>query len=237
MGVRVGVLVGVRVGVLVEVLVTVVVGVFVNVFVGVLVGVFVGVFVMLVGVVVGVFVGVFVGVPVGVLVGVFVGVSVTLGVFVGVAVGDWQKVETVAGAAPPPLVSNSSVPKSPLVWIDRDCPALSWKELVAIGVPLSRRVQVPALVMFEPMLVMVNDPCASGVQLAESCIVGARVGVIVGVAVGDWQKVETVAGAAPPPLVSSSSVPKSPLVWIDRDCPALSWKELVAIGVPLSRSV
>ena len=38
-----------------------------------------------------------------------------VGVFVGMAVGDWQKVDTVAGAAPPPEVSNSSVPKRPLV--------------------------------------------------------------------------------------------------------------------------
>ncbi len=58
--------------------------------------------------------GVLVGVSV-VMVGVFVGVSVTLSVLVGVAVGDWQKVETVAGAAPPPLVSSSNVPKSPEV--------------------------------------------------------------------------------------------------------------------------
>src|SRR5512142_2371797 len=91
--------------------------------------------------------------------------------------------------------------------------------------------------MLLPMLVIVNVPCASGVQLAASCIVGARVGVIVGVAVGDRQKVETVAGAAPPPLVSSSSVPNSPEVWICVEAPALSWKVLDAIGVPLSRRV
>ncbi len=83
-----------------------------------------------------------------------------------------------------------------------------------------------------------NVPWASGVQLEESWIIGADgVSVIVGVAVGDWQKVEVVAGAVPPPLVSNSSVPKSPEVRTCVDDPALSWKVLLAIGVPLSSSV
>ncbi len=112
-------------------------------------------------------------------------VGARVGVIVGVAVGDWQKVEVVAGAVPPPLVSNSSVPKSPEVWTCVDAPAFSWKDCVASGVPLSKSVQLPALVMLLPIFVIVKVPCASGVQSAASCIVGARVGVIVGVAVGD----------------------------------------------------
>src|SRR5512142_821111 len=111
-------------------------------------------------------------------------VGARVGVIVGVAVGDWQKVETVAGAAPPPLVSNSSVPNSPEVWILRLCPAFNWKVLLATGVPFSSSVQVPAEVMLLPMLVMVRVPWASGVQLALRLIVGAVVGVRVGVAVG-----------------------------------------------------
>jgi hypothetical protein len=52
------------------------------------------------------------------------------------------------------------------------------------------------------------------VQDAERDIVGTSVGEGDGVAVGDWQKVDTVSGAAPPPLVSNSSVPNNPEVWI-----------------------
>jgi hypothetical protein len=91
--------------------------------------------------------------------------------------------------------------------------------------------------MFEPMLVMVKVPWASGVQEALKDRVGAVVGVRVGVAVGDWQKVEVVAGAVPPPLVSSSNVPNSPEVCIWVDAPAFNWKLLVAIGVPFNSSV
>src|SRR5512142_1090831 len=92
--------------------------------------------------------------------------------------------------------------------------------------------------MLKPVLVMVKVPWASGVQFALRLMIGADgVTVTVGVAVGDWQKVETVAGAAPPPLVSSSSVPNSPEVRICVLAPALSWKVLDAIGVPLSRRV
>ena len=129
------------------------------------------------------------------------------GVGVGVAVGDWQKVEIDAGAAPPPEVSSSKVPNSPLVWMVRDWLAFNWKVLEATGEPLSSRVQVPELAMSPPILVIVNVPWASGVQLADIERVGASVGVNVGVAVGDWQKVDVEAGAAPPPEVSSSNVP------------------------------
>ena len=61
-----------------------------------------------------------------------------------------------------------------------------------------------------PLFVMVKVPCASGVQTAEIDNVG---GAIVGVAVGDWQKVDPVAvPMLPPPEASSSRVPKRPLV-------------------------
>ena len=69
-------------------------------------------------------------------------------------------------------------------------------------------------------------------QLADREIVGASVGVRVGIAVGDWQKVETVAGAVPPPEVSNSSVPNRPLVLMVVEAPAFNWKVLVARGVP-----
>ncbi len=88
-----------------------------------------------------------------------------------------------------------------------------------MGVPFSSKVHVPGPVMFEPMLEIVNTPWASGVQLAESDIVG---GTGVGVAVGDWQKVDTVAGAVPPPEVSNSSVPKRPLVLMLVDASAFN---------------
>jgi hypothetical protein len=91
--------------------------------------------------------------------------------------------------------------------------------------------------MLEPMLVRVKVPCASGVHEAEREIVGASVGVRVGVAVGDWQKVETVAGAVPPPEVSNSSVPNKPAVLICVEAPALSWNVPVAIGVPFKSRV
>lgn len=110
-----------------------------------------------------------VAVAMGVGVTVLVGVEERIGVIVGVAVGDWQKVETVtAPTLPPPETDSSRVPNSPLVLTLVDAPALSWKLLVAIGVPFRLRVQVPGLVMLEPMLVIVNIPCASGVQLADS---------------------------------------------------------------------
>jgi len=87
----------------------------------------------------------------------------------------------------------------------KDCPLFNWNELLAMGVPFSKSVQVPELVILEPMLVIVKVPCASGVQFAESEKMG---GVGVGVAVGDWQKVDTVVvPTLPPPETSSSSVP------------------------------
>jgi hypothetical protein len=191
-----------------------------------------------VGVCVGVEVRVGVCVGVRVWVGVCEGVKVRVGVseMVPVGVGDWQKVVTVAvPTLPPPEASSSSVPKRPLVLMFRDCPLFNWNVLEAIGVPFSKSVQVPGPVIFEPILVIVKVPCASGVQFAESEKMG---GVGVGVAVGDWQKVVTVAvPTLPPPVTSSSSVPKRPLVLMFRDAPALSWKELVAIGVPFSKSV
>ena len=224
-GVFVGVLVGVSVEVI-DVFVGVLVGVSVEV-IGVFVGVFVGVSVDTVVVFVGVLVGVSV-VEVGVFVGVSVGVAVgPVGVFVGVAVGDWQKVDTVAGAVPPPEVSNSSVPKSPLVLMLKDALAFNWKALLAMGVPFSSKVHVPGPVIFEPVLVITNTPWASGVQLAESDIVG---GTGVGVAVGDWQKVDTVAGAAPPPEASNSSVPKRPLVLMARDAASIQLKAIAGNG-------
>jgi len=88
--------------------------------------------------------------------------------------------------------------------------------------------------MFEPTFVMTNVPCASGVQFALSENFG---GTGVGVAVGDRQNVDAVAGAAPPPDVSSSRVPNRPLVLIFVLAPAFSWKLFVAIGVPLRSSV
>ena len=99
---------------------------------------------------------------------------------VGVAVGDWQKVETVAGAVPPPLVSSSSVPNSPEVLTLVLAPAFNWKVLVAIGVPFSSSVYVPGPVMLLPMLVMVKVPWASGVQLALRLKIGTAT-VFVGV--------------------------------------------------------
>ena len=47
-----------------------------------------------------------------------------------------------------------------------DCPASSWKLLLAIGVPFSSSVQVPGPVMSPPISVMVKVPFASGVQEA-----------------------------------------------------------------------
>ena len=91
-----------------------------------------------------------------------------------------------------------------------------------MGVPFSSKVHVPEPVMFEPILVIVNVPWASGVQLAESERAGTGVGVRVNVAVGDWQKVDTLAGAAPPPEASNSSVPKRPLVLRLVDAPAFN---------------
>jgi hypothetical protein len=71
-----------------------------------------------------------------------------------------------------------------------------------------------------PISVIVNVPCASGVQVAESENVG---GVTVGVAVGDWQKVDAVAvPILPPPEADRSRVPKIPLVLILVDCPAVN---------------
>jgi hypothetical protein len=83
-------------------------------------------------------------------------------------------------------------------------------------------------------LVSVKVPWASGVQVDVMEIVG---GARVGVAVGDWQKVELVAGTVPPPDVSNSSVPNSPAVWIWVDAPAASWNVPVAMGVPFSSRV
>jgi len=177
-GRRVDVAVGVTVSVLVDV--SVGVGVAVSVEVAVEVGVAVAVKVD-----VGIGVVVSVGVSLGAGVDVNVGAAVALPVLVGVAVGDWQKVEIDAGAAPPPEVSSSRVPYSPLVWMLRDCPAFNWKVLEATGEPLSSKVQVPWLIMSPPMLVMTSVPCASGVQLADSERTGAGVGVSVGVGVGD----------------------------------------------------
>lgn len=99
-------------------------------------------------------------------------VGASVAVMVGVAVGNGQKVLTVAGAAPPPDVSSSSVPNNPAVRTVVDCPAASWKELLAIGVPLSSKVYVPAVSISVPRLVIVNVPCASGVQVADNEITG-----------------------------------------------------------------
>ena len=77
-----------------------------------------------------------------------------------------------------------------------------------MGVLFNNKVHVPGPVMFEPVLVITNVPWASGVQLADSERAGAGVGVFVGVAVGDWQKVDTVAGAAPPPEASEFQRPE-----------------------------
>ena len=101
-------------------------------------------------------------------------VGASVGVRVGVAVGDSQNVETVAGAAPPPEVSNSNVPNRPDVWIWVDAPELNWKVLVATGVPFNIKVHVPALVISEPMFVSVKVPWASGVQLADNEITGVE---------------------------------------------------------------
>jgi hypothetical protein len=46
---------------------------------------------------------------------------------------------------------------------------------VAIGVPLRRSVQLPALVISPPMSAMVNVPCASMVQLEDREITGGSV--------------------------------------------------------------
>jgi hypothetical protein len=102
-------------------------------------------------------------------------VGASVGAKVGVAVGDWQKVEVVAGAAPPPEVSISSVPNSPevLTWVD--APAASWKLFVAMGVPLSSKVQLPALVISAPKLVIVKVPWAAGVQEDERAMTGTPV--------------------------------------------------------------
>ncbi len=101
------------------------------------------------------------------------GAVVGEGVKVGVAVGDWQKVEDVAvPMLPPPDASSSKVPNSPevLTWVD--APAVSWKLWVAMGVPLSSKVQVPGPVISTPEFVIVKVPCASGVQEAEIDMTG-----------------------------------------------------------------
>ena len=65
--------------------------------------------------------------------------------------------------------------------------------------------------MDAPILVIVNVPCASGVQAAEidnegGAVVSVTVGVIV--AAGDWQNADPVAvPMLPPPEASSSRVP------------------------------
>jgi hypothetical protein len=158
------------------------------------------------------------------------------GTGVGVAVGDWQKVDTLAvPTLPPPVAVNTRVPKSPEVLILKDAFAANWKVLLAMGVPFRFNVQVPALVMDEPVLVMTKVPWASGVQLALSENVG---GTGVGVAVGDWQKVEADAvPTLPPPVAVSSRVPKSPEVLILKVMPEFIWKVLLAMGVPFKITV
>ncbi len=101
-----------------------------------------------------------------------------VGVRVGVAVGDWQNVLPLVTAAPLlSVISSSKVPKSPLVLMLVDCPAVSWKVLVETGVPLSNNVQLNATVILPPLFVIVKVPCASGVQDAETTMLGADVGV------------------------------------------------------------
>ncbi len=178
-----------------------------------------------------------VGVEVKVEVVVSIGVSVNVGVSVidfvtvGVAVGDWQNMDAVAvPTLPPPDTNRSRVPNRPLVLMLVEAFDASCILLLAIGVPFKFKVQVPGAVMEVPVLVMVNVPCASGVQFAESEKVG---GIGVAVGVGDWQNVDAVAvPTLPPPDANRSSVPKSPLVLMLKEALAASWKLLLAIGVP-----
>lgn len=89
-------------------------------------------------------------------------------------VGPIQVVDAVAvPTLPPPEAVRTSVPKRPLVFTLVDRPALSWNELVAMGVPFKNRVHEPALVISPPLLVMVNVPFAAGVQEAVTDKLGA----------------------------------------------------------------
>ena len=66
---------------------------------------------------------------------------------------------------------------------------------------------------------------AVAVGVGVTVLVGVEemIGVIVGVAVGDWQKVETVTvPTLPPPETERTRVPNSPLVLTLVDAPALS---------------
>lgn len=149
----------------------------------------------------------------------------------GVAVGDWQKVvaDTVP-TLPPPETESTIVPNNPEVLTLVDCPMFNWNWLDAMGVLFKVSVQVPGPVMFEPILVMMNFPCASGVHDAETVRVG---GTTVGVALGDWQKTDAVTvPTLPPPETEINSVPNSPDVLTEVDAPASNWKVLDAIGVP-----
>ncbi len=153
------------------------------------------------------------------------------GTRVGVGVGDRQNIEPVATT----LLEGSStskvrVPNSPLVLILKDCPELSWKVFWAIGVPFRLIRQVKGVAISPPVLVMVMSPTEFGAQAALTWKEG---GTRVGVGVGDRQNMEPVATTVL--VVSSTSnvrVPNSPLVFILKDCPELSWKVFWAIGVP-----
>jgi hypothetical protein len=92
--------------------------------------------------------------------------------------------------------------------------------LLARSVPFWVKVQVPGPVMADPVLVMRKVPFAARSQVPVSEKVG---GTRVGVAVGDWQKVEAVAiPTLPPPEALRSKVPYSPEVLIVVDWPAVN---------------
>ncbi len=152
-------------------------------------------------------------------------------VAVGAGVGVGQVAEPVTGAGmPPPLTVSSRTPKMPDVLIEVVAPAASWKVLVASGVPSRVSVQLPALGIAPPLLVMTNDPFPSSVHDAVTVTSG---GIGVGVGVGVGQVAEPVTGEGmPPPLTVSSRTPKMPDVLIEVVAPAASWKLLLAIGVP-----
>jgi hypothetical protein len=96
------------------------------------------------------------------------------GVRVGVAVGDRQNMEPVATTV---LVASRTskvrVPKSPLVLILKDWPALSRNVFCAIAVPFRLIRQVRGVVMSPPVLVIVMTPSEFGAQVALTWKVGA----------------------------------------------------------------
>ncbi len=108
--------------------------------------------------------------------------------------------------------SKVRVPNSPLVFILKDWPEVSWKVFCAIGFPFRLTRQVKGVVISPPLLVMVISPFESGAQAALTWKEG---GTRVGVGVGDRQNMEPVATT----LLEGSStsnvrVPNSPLVFI-----------------------